>query len=177
MIFAQAATDTLPIWTAGGASVVLILLGAAGRYLLTWFRETIKSQHDHEKALADGFKEHESKLADKWAIREKQSQETFAAHCKESITEIAIVSNQFDTTIKELHQAQARESAQTISTLLAIQKEMLSAMLALKQQADKLETQMGEVRRQVEVNGHEVKQFLRLIPEPKVDRVRKVPNQ
>ncbi len=175
MIFAE--MDTTPIWTTGGVTAVLTMLGIAGKWLFGWFRETIKSQHDHEKALADGFRNHEEKLSTKSMEHEKALAEKWSKHEENTLREMVEACDKFDLTVKELRQAQATESSQTITTLLALQKEMLTTMLGMRQQTDQLASQFTEMRRQVEVNGQEIKQVLRLFPEPKVDRVRKVPNQ
>ncbi len=168
MIFAE--VDTTPIWTTGGAVALLATLGGGARWLLNWFKEVASAQQAHEKSLSD-----------KWANHENEQVKTANEHEKATIKELDglflrydAVCSRFDVTVKDLHQQQAKEASQTISTLLAIQKEMLNAVLALRQQSEKVEALVVELRNQVERNASDVRQALKLFPQPKVDRVRKL---
>ncbi len=172
MIFAE--VDTTPIWTTGGVVTLLLTIGGGARWLLGWFKEFATSQQAHEKVLSAAWVLHEEKMAEKATIKEKEVVEKFVKQEKESLAEVTRACDQFDATVKSLHDAQAKESSQTISVLLAMQKNMLEAVLALRQQSEKVEGLIGELRRQVDINGTEIKQFLRLMPEPDVKRVRKI---
>ena len=152
MILLLAEMDAIPIWTAGGVITILTLLGTAIKWLLGWFRDVSANQQAHEKILAD-----------KWAERGEQS-----------LKQIALVSSQFDSTARELYKLQQDGSVRMVGALLEIQEKMLQTILALKEQSAKVESSIGELRRELQSNSNEVKQIIGFLPESKVERVRKM---